>query len=253
MGRAMNLEIQRERIGLLRASAAALIDETISEPCWGLAQSLAEMAEALVRESGLPAACFGKGAHLSAELATSVAEALPECCAACGEWAGQHVNWCIHADHGEPASSSPVASSEPPLHYFGCCPICHLPGQLTFIGTDNWFVCHEHMIAWCAGSGLFSGWQELTPEQHEANRALIEQCERIESPLCTCSSPASERSPFESDAPRWLAEQAEDAAAGELLDWLDVSGLPAVPPEQPARRRQNWRFDDPDNVDRIPF
>lgn len=243
----MNLETQCERVALLRASAAALIDETISEPCWGLAQSLLEMAESLVSEWGLPAACFGKGAHLSAEAATSMAKGLPECCAACGEWAGQHVTWCIHADHMD--RGEPTASSEPPLHYFGCCPQCHKAGLLTFIGSEDWFVCHEHMIAWCAGSGLFSGWQELTPEQHEANRALIRRCERIEPPLCTCS----EHSPFEGDAPEWLT-RAEDGAAGDLLDWLDLSGLPPAPPaEPPARRLKNWHFDDPDSEHLIPF
>ena len=252
MGRAMSLETQRERIGLLRASAQALIDDTITEPCWGLAQCLAELAEALVSEWGLPAVCFGKGAQVSAVLASTEGERLPACCAACGEWDGRHENWCIHADHtdqGEPASR------EQPLHYWGCCPQCHLPGQLTFIGTDNWFVCQEHMIAWYVGSGLFSGWQELKPAQHEANKALIERCERIEPPLCTCSS---ECSPFESDVPEWLAQgdadEAEAVATCEsLLDWLDLSGLPAVPPKPPARRQQNWRFDGPEGGEQIPF
>lgn len=115
MGRAMSFETQRERIGLLRASAQALIDDTITEPCWGLAQSLAELAEALVSEWGLPAACFGKGAQVDAELASTEGERLfdCECCAACGEWAGKHENWCIHADHGEPAE--PVSSERSPF------------------------------------------------------------------------------------------------------------------------------------------
>lgn len=68
------------------------------------------------------------------------------------------------------------------------------------------------------------------------------------------------RSPFESDAPERLTRcageaeaAAEDAALGELLTWLDLSGLPPVPPEPPAHRRQNWRFDGPEGGEHIPF
>ena len=238
----MSLEMQRERVKLLRASAAALIDETISEPCWGLAHSLLEMAEGLVRESGHPAEHFGSGG--GTVCGPEDVEFMPECCAACGEWGGQHVGWCTHVEaqaaEGEPEFEvpEPAASSEQPLHHFGCCPQCHQEGRIVHIWRDQWCLCEDHMLAWRIGSNLFSGWRSLTQEQHEANRALIKRCERIEPPLCTCSS---ERSP------------AEDAAAGELLAWLDLSGLPPAPPEPPTRRLQNWRFDDPDNVDRIPF
>ena len=337
----------RESVALLRASARALIDETISEPCWGLAHGLAELIEGLVSSSGKPAEYFGKGGgHV---YGPEDVEFMPECCPACGEWAGQHESWCSHAHEGQ----AEPAEGERPLHEFGCCPVCHQAGLLTFIGPDDWFVCREHMIAWCAGSGLFSAWQELTQEQHEANRALIERCERLGQPVCTCSS---ERSPFESEQPEWLtrgpaepagtfgglvdrqvyrlgdqllefclegdepnlyklsgsgeyyhaegetcyytyengswhacicteyeegrwafngsvpvrlsiselepvatsrqalSEPAEDAAAGELLAWLDLSGLPPVPPpEPPARKPTNWRFDGPEGIEQIPL
>ena len=146
----MSLEMQRERVKLLRTSAAALIDETISEPCWGLAQSLLEMAEGLVRESGHPAERFGSGG--GTVYGPEEVEFMPECCAACGEWGGQHVGWCIHVE-------AQAAEGEP----------------------------------------------------------------------------------------------AEDAAASELLAWLDLSGLPPAPLEPPAHRRQNWRFDGPDSGEQIPF
>ena len=332
----------REGVALLRASARALIDETISEPCWGLAHGLAELIERLVSSSGKPAEYFGK--ESGQVYGPEDVEFMPECCPACGEWAGQHESWCSHTHEGQ----AEPAEGERPLHEFGCCPVCHQAGLLTFIGPDDWFVCREHMIAWCAGSGLFSAWQELTQEQHEANRALIERCERLGQPVCTCSS---ERSPFESEQPErltrgpaepagsglladghvcrlggllfefrieygapilyrlspegeyyhaegeicqysyeggsWFAYTytqyegewdisdrlqvslsardaepvatsrqalAEAASLESLLTWLDLSGLPPVPPpEPPARKPTNWRFDGPEGGEQIPY
>jgi hypothetical protein len=47
---------------------------------------------------------------------------------------------------------------------------------------------------------------------------------------------------------------AEAASLESLLSWLDLSGLPPVPPAgPPERRRQNWRFDAPDGGEQIPF
>ena len=47
---------------------------------------------------------------------------------------------------------------------------------------------------------------------------------------------------------------AEAASLESLLTWLDLSGLPPVPPpEPPARKPTNWRFDAPDGGEQIPY
>lgn len=241
-------DVTREEIELLRLSADVLIRD-VADPCWGFAQRLSELAERLVRESGMSAACYGNNRVLSefdVVAMIGMGQGEPVCCPACGCWDGAHSCWCIHAHGGElPAEQPEPVASKYVMHYFGCCPKCHLPGVLTFIGTDDWMVCERHLIAWWIGSGLFSGWQELTFEQHEANKALIERCERIEPPHCTCSG-----SPFEGDIPEWPKQAVPDdsrAIVDDLLAWLDLSGLPPVPPVPPARRRPG------EPGDQIPF
>ncbi len=137
----------RESVALLRVSVALIEDQAV-DPGWGLAHSLAELIERLVRLSGKPAEYFGKGEPPSLKRWGECT-----CCPACGEWAGQHESWCNHAHKGQAERPEPA-------------------GAETMADVIN---------------------------------------------------------------------------LASLLTWLDLSGLPPVPPpEPPARRRQNWRFDGPE-------
>jgi hypothetical protein len=76
--------LTREQIDTLRKAAAALVEEC-TEPCWGLAQGLSELAEQLVLSTEEAPDLF----------ADRIGEA--SCCPACGEYWGKHEAWCIHA------------------------------------------------------------------------------------------------------------------------------------------------------------
>lgn len=210
-----------EEIELLRASAKLIADHV--DPPWETARRLAELAEQKVLTSGLPPATFGADAENARRLASAMGF-LPECCPACGEWAGQHERWCIHAEVAEtPETAKPndATSGDLPVHTDGCCPVCHSEGEIVYAHHEEWIACHEHEIAWHIRNSL-EGWKNQTPEQNNANKALIWRYKRIEKPLCTCSS----------EQPT-----AEDTAS-ELLGWVDLSGLPPVPP---LHRRPNLR------------
>ena len=53
--------------------------------------------------------------------------------------------------------------------YWGVCPICGRNNGFISIGRDHWVVCHTHRTKWCVGSNLFSGWRELSEEDHRRN------------------------------------------------------------------------------------
>lgn len=165
--------ITQEMIASLWTAAAALVEEC-AEPCWGLAQGLSQLAEQVALEAGVEIDPSGL--------------IFEYCCPGCGKYGGEHAAWCIHAferSAAEPEARQP-SSHDLPLHYFGCCPRCHQEGRMIHVGRVEWCICEEHKIAWWIGSNLFSGWRDLTEEEHEANRALIERCEIIEPPVCTC-------------------------------------------------------------------
>ena len=247
--------VSREEIELLRASANSLIEDT-AEPCWGLAQRLSQLAERLVIESGQAPAAFGNGVILS-EGAAWLGGFMPECCPACGEWAGQHAAWCIHAHEGQAEQPELVASRERspvdeiidweeqgkpdecPVHYSGCCPICHQEPVLYFAEDHSeYMVCAKHSLAWYVGKGNCSAWQYMTADQQAEHMALLVTCKVIDVPECTCSHSVED-------------EQAAADAYYEIEDqftWLDLSGLPPVPPAgPPARKPTNWHFDAPDS------
>ena len=74
-----------------------------------------------------------------------------------------------------------------PVHYEGCCPLCHSGGELVHVNREQFIVCRDHRLAWHIGSNLYSGWRELTEEQQAENRRFLECCEIIEIPECTCT------------------------------------------------------------------
>ncbi len=57
-------------------------------------------------------------------------------------------------------------------HYFGYCPEC---GPLRYrdrclnIGRAHWYYCEEHLVRWCVGANLFSGWRDETEEEQRAH------------------------------------------------------------------------------------
>jgi hypothetical protein len=66
-----------------------------------------------------------------------------------------------------------------------------------------------------------------------------------------CGEWAGQHESWCSHAHEGQAEAAEPAASLEsLLAWLDLSGLPPVPP---ARKPTNWRFDGPEGSEQIPL
>lgn len=64
--------------------------------------------------------------------------------------------------------------------YFGLCPECGGNDGYLNIGPNHWFICDEHNVAWCAGSNLFSGWQDESEEEHEFNRDKIAELRIVE-------------------------------------------------------------------------
>jgi len=230
-------DVEREDVELLRLSARSLVDET-GEGCWGTAYDLSVLIERLVRASGQPAAYFGNGMHIKQEAAW-LGDFLPECCPACGEWAGKHERWCVYWQESKPAAASepePEPSGVPPVHYEGCCPICHQQPLLYFAEDHSeYMVCEKHRLAWYVGRGNRSAWEYMTSEDRAIHQRVLSLCKVIDVPECTCSSEPSEQEP----------EPGADLEG--LLTWLDLSGLPPVPlAEPPARKPTNWHFDAPD-------
>lgn len=74
-----------------------------------------------------------------------------------------------------------------PVHYFGCCPVCHAEGLIYHVGPDEYVVCPDHKLAWWIGSALFDVWRSMTEGQFDESRRFLEGCEMIEQPYCTCT------------------------------------------------------------------
>jgi hypothetical protein len=51
--------------------------------------------------------------------------------------------------------------------YFGGCPRCGKNDGYLNVGRWHWFYCAEHKTKWCAGSNLFSSWQNEAEEDQE--------------------------------------------------------------------------------------
>ena len=77
-----------------------------------------------------------------------------------------------------------------PVHYFGCCPVCHSKGFLYHVGRDEFMACPDHLLAWGIGSNLFSAWHDMTEAQFEENKSFLSRCEMIAPPECTCKEDA---------------------------------------------------------------
>jgi ssDNA-binding Zn-finger/Zn-ribbon topoisomerase 1 len=65
-------------------------------------------------------------------------------------------------------------------HYFGACPKCGDQGGFMNVGRSHWVVCDEHQTKWCAGSNLFSSWQDETEDTWRENAAKLEGYEEVE-------------------------------------------------------------------------
>lgn len=63
--------------------------------------------------------------------------------------------------------------------YYGRCPTCHEPGSILDVGRVHFGVCEEHSVYWPVGENLFSGWQDQTPAEREANATLIRAFRRV--------------------------------------------------------------------------
>ena len=65
--------------------------------------------------------------------------------------------------------------------YFGNCPVCHKhSGLMLNIRSDHWFACHAHRTKWCAGSNLFSSWQEQDEQAWLANEYQLAGYRNVE-------------------------------------------------------------------------
>lgn len=147
-------------------------------------------------------------------------EHVPHICATCAAV----INLLVH----EPTPPdgvimAEVSGSEYPVHYHGCCPVCHKEPVLMFDAEHNeYMVCEEHRQAWYIGRGNFSAWQHMTADQLAQQEIFLSVgCDIIPAPTCTCE-PAP--------APDLLAEcvsRAEydkyiDATAADLLAGINI-------------------------------
>jgi hypothetical protein len=64
--------------------------------------------------------------------------------------------------------------------YFGVCPTCGSNDGFVNVGSDHWFICHEHKIRWCVGSDLFEAWRYETEEKCGHNRSWLRTYREIE-------------------------------------------------------------------------
>lgn len=187
------VEATREMIADLRTAAEMLLAEP-TEPAWGVAQGLSQIAESL---------------------ATAAVRA---------------------GDH-------PLKYADSRYHHGGC-PECGGEGNLVHVGRQQWLVCHEHRLAWLIGENLYSGWRDLKPEQHEANRQMIERYTVIEDAtpanLClACGQAAGQHERWcahngdhvgdqdgDQDAPMWMVAAMpsgmEDDPEIDLEVWGDL-------------------------------
>lgn len=59
---------------------------------------------------------------------------------------------------------------------FGDCPECHHTDGFLNDGREQWFICRQHGVKWCAGDNVLSAWRYLSDQEaavQEAELALF--------------------------------------------------------------------------------
>lgn len=134
------------------------------------------------------------------------------------------------------AGDHPLAYADSSYHHGGC-PECGSGGDLVHVGRQQWLVCHEHRLAWLIGENLYSGWRDLQPEQHEANRLMIESYTVIEDAtpanLClACGQAAGQHE-------RWCAHNGDHAGDQDAPMWM-VAAMPSGMEDDPELDLEVW-------------
>jgi hypothetical protein len=267
-------KVSREEITLLRMAARTLTDD-LTDPEWGTAQGLLELAERLVKESGLAAAAFGvaAGPALAAEL--DKMQFVPDCCPACGYWDGMHADACPHlydAPHkfdagkadGAKLLDGHVYRYGDRLYEFsddGCNGpfLIHvtLDGEYPKIEGEIWCYRRDYNCdIWNAGYGkrIDTEWGEAWgTHTWESTTLKDSDFEHVASPedfvqariAIGHGQDADSWSEFVGDGTGRAGAHDDDANLEEMLGWLDVSGLPALPKPTAQRKPTNYRFDGP--------
>lgn len=132
------------------------------------------------------------------------------------------------------AGVHPIVFANSEYRWGGGCPECGSTGTWVHVGSEQWVVCHEHRLAWCLGDAIDSGWRNLQPEQHEANRQMIESYtvlddDAIPAGLCLACGLAAgqhERWCIHAHEHRSARSPAEALLGDDTPDWLQVA-MPA--------------------------
>lgn len=147
-------------------------------------------------------------------------EHVPHICATCASV----MNLLVHEPTPPDALLAGLAAAPAdvePVHYHGCCPVCHKEPVLMFDADHNeYMVCEEHRQAWYIGRGNFSAWQHMTADQLAQQEIFLSVgCDIIPAPSCTCAPAAAPSTGGGADFSQYVDEfeQYVDDVAGELL------------------------------------
>ena len=58
-------------------------------------------------------------------------------------------------------------------NHLGGCPRCGRNDGYRNVGPNHWFFCHDHKMAWCAGTNLFASWRDETEVDWQQTRDLF--------------------------------------------------------------------------------
>jgi len=73
---------------------------------------------------------------------------------------------------------------------FGCCPVCHNPGEIANIRKSHWMACSAHRLCWYVGMNLFSCWRDESEEIWERNAEMLDTFQEVEPWLSDGECPA---------------------------------------------------------------